>query len=56
MTEWLCFECKNGKGESNGACVYIDPIGEMHEPPITCKLNNAVWVKKYCECCGQERP
>jgi len=46
MTHWYCYECKNGLGESNGPCEYIDPIGELSKPPIKCTLNDAKWVKK----------
>jgi hypothetical protein len=54
MTKYFCYECKNGKSECNAPCIYIDPVGEMSEPPITCSLNDAKWVREICECCGQE--
>ena len=54
MAKWYCYECKRADGGSNGPCIYIDPIGEMHYPPISCSLNDAKWVRKKCVCCGEE--
>lgn len=54
MAKWFCYECKNGHGECNAPCIYIDPIGEMKKPPITCTLNNAIWIREQCMCCGKE--
>ena len=46
MTKYYCYECKNGHGECNGPCIYIDPIGEMHYPALTCSLNDCKWVRE----------
>ena len=45
MTHWYCYECRTRSGECNGPCEYIDPIGELHEPPIKCTIDDAVWTK-----------
>jgi hypothetical protein len=56
MTKYYCYECKNGGGESNGPCVYEDPISELHDADhIKCSINDAVWVREKCKCCGAER-
>jgi hypothetical protein len=55
MIKYLCYECKNGMGECFSPCVYIDPVGEMHDADhIKCDLNDAKWVRETCDCCGQE--
>lgn len=55
MAHYYCYECKNGNGESNGPCKYIDPIGELHNADhIKCSIGDAKWVHKKCECCGKE--
>ena len=53
MVKYFCFECKNGKGECNAPCEYIDPIGEMQNADhIRCEINDAIWVRRKCKCCG----
>jgi hypothetical protein len=53
MTKYYCYECKNGKGECNGPCIYVDPIGEMHDADhIKCLIGDAKWVREKCGCCG----
>jgi hypothetical protein len=55
MTEYRCYECKNGQGISNYPCIYIDPIGELHNADhIKCGINDAKWIRARCECCGTD--
>jgi hypothetical protein len=55
MTHWYCYECKNGFGNCDYPCEYIDPIGELdNSDHITCAIGDARWVKAKCACCGHE--
>jgi hypothetical protein len=55
MTKYYCYECKNGYNECKYPCVYIDPIGELHNADhIKCDINDAKWVQETCQCCGQD--
>ena len=52
MTKWYCYVCRRADGKSNGACIYIDPIGELHTPPLTCNIDNAEWTtERHDEWC-----
>jgi hypothetical protein len=54
MTHYYCYECKNGHGESNGPCEYIDPIGELHNADhIKCSIGDAKWVRKSVNVVGR---
>jgi hypothetical protein len=55
MVRYYCYECKNGHGECNNPCEYVDPIGEMHNANhIKCMINEAKWIRKKCGRCGKE--
>jgi len=55
MVRYYCYECKNGHGECNNPCEYVDPIGEMHNANhIKCMIGEAKWVREKCKCCGRE--
>ena len=55
MIHWYCYECKNGFGNCEYPCEYIDPIGELDNADhIICTIGDAKWVKAKCTCCGQD--
>jgi hypothetical protein len=55
MTKYYCYECKNGYNECKYPCIYIDPVGELHNANhIKCDINDAKWVQETCQCCGHD--